>query len=223
LRLRRISEPLAVASQIADLTTEMAAQLVYTLFGVGVAAAILTHATSPAQLLWTTELALGAGVLLFAAFVAFQGKSLDLAGALAGRWLKDMRERAEATKATLREIYAQPPRLVAGVLLHGAGWLLSGAGSWLAFRFMGVEVALWKVFALESLMAAVKSVAFLTPGGLGFQEGAYVLVAPMFGLTPEANLAVSLIRRAKDLLIGVAAVLAWQYFEIAARPREARS
>jgi hypothetical protein len=60
-------------------------------------------------------------------------------------------------------------------------------------------------------------VAFLTPGALGFQEGAYVLIAPLFGLTAEATLAVSLLRRAKDLALGVPAVLAWQYLELTAK------
>src|SRR5215469_13510127 len=107
-------------------------------------------------------------------------------------------------------------RLVAGAAWHGVGWIWSGAGAWLCLALMGVHVELWKVLALESLIAAVKSVAFLTPGALGFQEGAYALVAPLFGITPEAALAVSLLRRAKDLVLGVPAMLAWQASELTA-------
>jgi hypothetical protein len=59
----------------------------------------------------------------------------------------------------------------------------------------------------------VRSVAFMTPGGLGFQESGYVLAAPLFGLTPESALSLSLIRRAKDIVIGVAALLIWQLVE----------
>jgi uncharacterized membrane protein YbhN (UPF0104 family) len=53
----------------------------------------------------------------------------------------------------------------------------------------------------------------MTPGALGFQEGAYVLVGPLFGLGPESALALSLIKRAKDLAIGAPALLIWQVGE----------
>ena len=219
MRERGVSEPLAVASQIVDLTTEMAAQLVYTLFGVAMLAALLSHATAPSQLFSTAITALVAGALCLAGFVAVQHRGMDLAGRLAGRWLEDMQERTEAAKAVLRAIYAQPARLGAGFLLHGLAWVFSGASSWMAFRFMGLGIPMWKVLTLESLMAAVKSVAFMTPGGLGFQEGAYVLIAPLFGLSAEATLAVALLRRAKDLLVGVVAIAVWQSFELVARRR----
>jgi putative membrane protein len=219
VRQRGVSEPLSIASQIVDLVTEMAAQLVYTLFGVAMLTALLSHATEPRQLLWTAILAVVVGVATLAAFIALQGRGLDLIGNLAGRWLKDVPARAEAAKAVLRDIYGRPRRLFAGFLLHVAGWVMSGAGSWMALRWMGVEVELWKVLTLEGLMAAVRSVAFMTPGGLGFQESAYVLIAPLFGLTAESTLAVSLLRRAKDLLVGVVAILAWQYLQLVARRR----
>ena len=59
----------------------------------------------------------------------------------------------------------------------------------------------------------------MTPGALGLQEGAYVLVAPLFGLPPEATLSVSLLRRVKDLLIGIPAMLIWQYTEVTGKRR----
>jgi len=220
VRRRGVSEPLAIGSQIADLTTEMASQLFYTLFGVAMLVAILSHATAAHQLLWTLAAAFAAGAVGLAAFVALQARGLDMIGALGARWLKDTRERTDAIKAVLRDIYAQPGRLLASGLLHSVGWIWSGVGTWLALKLMGVEVALWKVLTMESLIAAVKSVAFLSPGALGFQEGAYVLIAPLFGLTAEATLAVSLLRRAKDLALGLPAVLAWQYLELTAKRRQ---
>ncbi len=216
-----VSEPLAIASQIADLTAEVASQLVYSLFGVVMLLSILSHATDAGRLLWTSILALVLGAVTLVAFVALQNRGIDLVGGFVGRWLKDNRERTDAVKATLRSIYAQPRRLLGGVALHGAAWVLSGAGSWLALSFMGFHLALWKVLTLESLMATVKSVAFMTPGALGLQEGAYVLVAPLFGLPPEATLSVSLLRRVKDLLIGVPAIAFWQYAEVIGKRRSA--
>lgn len=216
-----VGEALAIGSQIADLTTEMASQLVYTLFGVAMLLAILEHATDGGRLLWTAFGAFGLGAVTLIAFVALQNRGLDLVGTIAGRWLEDTRERADAVKAVVRSIYAQPQRLLGGVVLHGIAWVFSGSTSWLALHLMGFHTAMWQVLTLESLMAAVKSVAFFTPGGLGFQEGAYVLVAPLFGLPPWAALSVSLLRRVKDLLIGIPAVAIWQYADVAGKRRAA--
>jgi putative membrane protein len=208
-----IAEALVVASLIVDLTTEMAAQLIYTIFGAAMLAATLSHATGARDLLLTAGLALLAGGGLLVAFVLLQGRGVDILGAVAGRWVKDTPARADAVRAVLKSIYALPGRLGASFGLHAVGWITSGVGSWIALALMGAHIPLWAVLTLESLIAAVKGVAFMTPGGLGFQEGAYVLVAPLFGLPPETALALSLIKRGKDIAIGVPALLLWQVGE----------
>jgi putative membrane protein len=205
-----LGEAVIIASLIVDLTTEMAAQLIYTLFGVAMLVATLAHATGARDLISTTVLALVIGAAILGGFVVFQRRGLDFLGMLAGRWLKDTQARADAVQEVLKAIYARADRLGWSFLLHCFSWLASGAGSWLALGFMGSHLPLWKVLTLESLMSAVRSVAFMTPGGLGFQEGAYVLVAPLFGLPPESGLALSLLKRAKDIAIGVPALLVWQ-------------
>jgi putative membrane protein len=205
-----VGEAVAVGSLIVDLTTEMAAQLFYTIFGVAMLAAMLSHRTGASNLLWTGSLAFVVGTVILGLFVVLQRRGVDLLGALVGRWLKDTRARADAVNAVLKSVYAAPARLAAGFALHAAAWVLSGIGSWLALRFMGADLPVWTVLTLESLMAAVRSVAFVTPGALGFQESAYVFVAPLFGLSADDALALSLIKRAKDILIGAPALLIWQ-------------
>ncbi len=69
--------------------------------------------------------------------------------------------------------------------------------------------------ALESLLFASRSLAFFMPNALGVQEGAYALLAPLVGLTPADALALSLIKRARDLVIGAPALLIWQRAEAA--------
>lgn len=218
-----VGEALAVASLIVDLTTEMAAQLFYTIFGAAMLAAMLSHVTEARNLFWTAMLAFGVGCALLVAFVALQRRGVDLIGGLVDRWVKDTRARADAVNAILKQIYAKPARLIGGFLTHGLAWVLSGVGSWLVLGFMGAHLDLWKVLTLESLMAAVRSVAFMTPGGLGVQESAYVLVAPLFGLSPGSALALSLLKRSKDLVIGAPGLLIWQFFESRKMVRSKRS
>ncbi len=51
------------------------------------------------------------------------------------------------------------------------------------------------------------------PNAVGVQEGAYVLIGTDFGLAPEMALALSLLKRARDLTIGLPALGAWQIVE----------
>jgi uncharacterized membrane protein YbhN (UPF0104 family) len=67
--------------------------------------------------------------------------------------------------------------------------------------------------AIESLLFAIRNAAFMVPSGLGVQEGAYALLGPLFGLPPEAALALSLLKRARDVAIGVPVLLSWQILE----------
>lgn len=52
------------------------------------------------------------------------------------------------------------------------------------------------------------------------QEGAYALLGPLFGLPVEAALALSLLKRARDITIGVPVLLSWQLVESRRRLRE---
>jgi hypothetical protein len=66
---------------------------------------------------------------------------------------------------------------------------------------------------IESLLFAIKNAAFVVPTGIGVQEGAYALLGPVFGLPAEAALALSLLKRARDIVIGIPVLLAWQLLE----------
>jgi hypothetical protein len=69
------------------------------------------------------------------------------------------------------------------------------------------------VLVIESLLYGVRTVAFAIPNAVGVQEGAYVLIGATFGLTPEMALALSLMKRARDLVIGLPALGVWQAVE----------
>ena len=216
-----VPEDLVAASTIADITTELSAQVLYTLLGVALLAAQLRGGLHGSGLMWPM---LGALAFLLAAafaFVLVQRRGVSWLGGLAQKWLPDSVSRAGAVRDTLDAIYRQPLRLLAGVALHSLGWVGSGLGSWIALKFMGANAPLWAVLAVESLMYAARGVAFMLPGGLGVQEGAYVVLAPLFGLQPSDLLAVSLLRRARDLVVGVPVLLIWQAREgraLVARP-----
>ena len=67
--------------------------------------------------------------------------------------------------------------------------------------------------AIESLVCAARSAAAIVPNALGVQEAAYAVLAPLFGVGAEFGLAVSLLKRARDIAVGVPILLLWQFVE----------
>ena len=78
---------------------------------------------------------------------------------------------------------------------------------------MGHPVGIVEALVIQSLGRAVRSAAFMVPGGLGVQEGGYMVIAGLLGLGPDVGLALSLVKRVREIAVGVPALLAWQWAE----------
>ncbi len=63
-------------------------------------------------------------------------------------------------------------------------------------------------------MPPPSAIAFLVPVNAGVQEAGYAGLGAIFGIAPELSLAVSLVRRARDLALGVPILLVWQFLEM---------
>jgi len=205
--------PIVYATMIADMTTEMAAQLIFTLYGMAMLAIRLVGGHAPASI-W--PLALGgfaATVAIMAAFAFLQRPVLGLAGRLGERVLPGSAVAAQAVRDRLDALYRRRGAICTGFALNLLAWLASGAGAWLALHLMGARIALIDVLTIESLIFTLRSVAFMVPGAVGLQEAAYVLIGPLFGLDPQTALALSLVKRARDLALGIPALILWQIGE----------
>lgn len=206
-----LSEATVWASLVGDLTTEMAAQALYTLAGVGgLLALFLSAPRSGSGPLWAGTALLAAGVGLTAAFVVAQRRGIGAIARLATRWLPDAAGRVEGVAAALDALYARPGRLATSTALHLLGWAAAGFGSWLTLGFMHAPAPLWAVLVVESLMYAVRAFGFAIPGALGVQEGAYALIGPLFGIPANDALALSLIKRARDVAVGAPTLVIWR-------------
>lgn len=208
-----VPEPLVLASFVADLTTELAAQLLFTLFGVGVLVLVLAGEPVGGQVLPLAFAGLAAMAAIMAGFAWAQRPLLRIAGTLGSRLFPGSVDAMGAVRARLDAIYRERGRVLAAFGLHLLAWVASAAGAWIALAFIGVSVPLWAVVTIEALVFTLRSVAFVVPGALGVQEAAYLLIGPLFGVPPTAALALSLIKRARDLAIGVPALIAWQHGE----------
>jgi putative membrane protein len=210
---RGVPARLTWASLVADQTSELAAQLVYTLYGVAALFLVLQGRADGGELARLALLGLGASIAVILLFVLAQRPMLALAGRIAGTMLPGSAAAFADVEADLATLYRRRGALVASFLLHLLAWVASGAGAWFGLQLLGVGVSLGNVIIVESLIFTLRTAAFLVPGAIGLQEGAYLLLAPLFGLSPEAALALSLLKRARDLALGLPVMLAWQIGE----------
>ncbi len=210
---RGVPARLTWASLVADQTSELAAQLVYTLYGVAALFLVLQGRDDGGELARLALLGLGASIAVILLFVLAQRPMLALAARIAGTMLPGSAAGFADVEADLAALYRRRGALVAGFLLHLVAWVVSGAGAWFGLQLLGFGVPLGSVVIVESLIFTLRTAAFVVPGAIGLQEGAYVLLAPLFGLAPEAALALSLLKRARDLALGLPVMIAWQIGE----------
>jgi uncharacterized membrane protein YbhN (UPF0104 family) len=85
--------------------------------------------------------------------------------------------------------------------------------TWLALRLLGYPISVWDAIAIEAVTQALRHIIFVVPAGLGVQEGGLVLFGDIIGLPPEASVALSLVKRMREIGFGVPALISWQWAE----------
>ncbi len=194
-----------------DLATEFASMVVLG----GIAAVALWDEADPAR---RGEVAAVAVAMVPPAAVALAflvGQRLGALGWAAegceARWpglaagLRDAQVAASA-------VWHRPAAMAASVSLHGLGWLCGAAETWVALVVLGRALSPERAFALEGTTEVLRAFGFAVPGTLGIQEGSLVVVGGLLGLAPADAVALSLFRRARDVAVGLPALLAWRFW-----------
>lgn len=203
----------AAATTIVDLGVELAGKLPYTLVGI----AIVAWFKPDSGMLWPAVLAALLMALLSGLFAMVLARGGDLfsrfAPRLAPRWAGSPGGMPGRLREAIDSIIARRGGLGRAFLIHSVAWMLSGLELWLPVRLMHVELGLGQAMAIDSLVSGLRSFGFFVPGALGVQEGAYVIVCGLFGVPPAIALAISLLRRGRDIAIAIPALAAWQIME----------
>ena len=212
--LHGVDWSLATASTVVDVTAEFLAELAFTGIGLG----ILIARAPDSRLAVPVEVGLGLAVMAGLALIWLQQGAASLFARLgrtiAGRWFTDARERVDVLQAELSLIYGHTLRLAVGFAVHLLGWLCTGVAGWITYHLLGVPIDFDDALAIEALLAGASALAFLVPVSAGVQEAGYAGLGAIFGVAPELSLAVSLVRRARDLALGVPILLVWQLVEM---------
>lgn len=205
----------AAASALVDLLLQAGAQALFALIGI----ALLMQIAGGTEIAsWATR-GVGIAALALGGFYAVQrfgGARLVERGlgALARRWPATAPSSDIRLHDSLQAIYANRPAIAAAFSLHELAWLLGAFETWIALWLMGVPVSATEAMILESLSQALRAAVFPVPSGLGIQEGGFIALGGLFGIPPEAALALSFVKRVPDLAIGLPGLLAWYWLEM---------
>ncbi len=215
--LRNSGVPLAAAgaSVVVDVTMEFLSQIIFTLLGL---ALLVPGLQEPSIVPWTMGIIAiaGAAVLLFVAAQRFGLFHLIEAGlvrlAQRGPAWSSLGEVAGLHRAIVA-LYNAPARLGWSVGYHLVSWLLGGLEVMIGLHLLGVSVDFREALIIESLGQAARAAGFAIPGSLGVQEGGFVLVCAMFGISPQTAIELSLLKRIREVALGVPALIVWQVVE----------
>jgi putative membrane protein len=213
IALGGVNAAAATASTLADITVEFLAELVFIATGLG----LLARLAPGSDLLIPVGTGLAVAVVGAFGFLFAQkggGRVFRaLAMRIAGRSADGAAIRMDRLQAAIDAIYAEPWRMFGAGLLHLTCWFAAGITSYVAFHALGTEISLLDALTIEALLHAILAAGFFIPGRIGVQEAAYGLLGTIFGIPPDIALSVSLLRRARDLIMAVPVLLIWQGIE----------
>jgi len=191
----------------------MLAQIAYAVLGVAILLARVPRSSQVTSLTSACVIGLLLAAVAAGLFITVQRRG----GRITARLARTLRRSAGHTFTgvgrALEIIYRSPVRVVLSVALHLAAWVGNGAVVWLGFRLIGAHIDVAAAIAIESLVYAIRSAGAFVPNALGVQEGAYLVLGPLFGVPPDLALAISVLKRARDIAIGVPVLLSWQAAE----------
>jgi putative membrane protein len=207
----------AAASVVVDMTIGLVSEMVYVILGVLVIA-VLAADSGAAQRDVLIAAVGGFGAISVLMLLAQLSRPFGrLLRRIGGRLGKGVGGRllggAAAVESEVMRSYTRHGAIAACFAWRLAGWFSGAVEFWLALRLMDVPIDPLQAVALESAVQAVRSVAFMIPGGFGVQEAALVALGNAFGLGPDVMLALSLVKRAREYVLGGAGLLAWSWLE----------
>ena len=178
----------AGASIVVDITTGVLTQMIFALCGVG----LLLYLGIGGDAVQGITIGIGLFSLLIFGFYLAQrsGMFLSLSRVLeriAGDqdWLSQLTSAAELDR-TVTRLYRRRSRFIKACLWRLLAWTLGAGEVWLALYFLGNPVSPTK---------------------------AIILLGSFIGLSAETALALSLIKRVRELVLGLPGLLSWQISE----------
>ena len=207
--------PISAGSVLVDITLGVFTQAGFTMLGL----ALLVDATGQKSFVRPTLVGTLLGILAVVGFYFAQRLGMfRFLGLIVARlanspeW-QSLVQSGETLDRAIRGLYARRR----GVAMCCAWTILSlvgGSGEiWIALHALGLPATLVNALILQSMALTIRSAAFAVPGGLGVQEGGYLVVGNLLGIPGNAAFALSLIARMRELALGIPGLVVWQMIE----------
>ena len=210
---RGVGAATAAAGTTLDLTVEVVTQLIFTL--VGFAALGLGGPVGAAS--WAALLIALMAIAVIGFVVAQRAGLMRIVEALIrplARLFPGLTlETARNLHAELMRLHRDRAALLRAGSLHLIAWFLGVAETWVALWAMGHGTDWQAALVIESLGMAARSAGFVVPGALGVQEGGLVVVAGLYGIGADGAIALSMVKRAREVLVGIVGLIIWQFAE----------
>jgi putative membrane protein len=210
ITLSGVSVPDSIASTLVDITTEFLAQLIF----IGVGLSVLARIAPNNRLLVPVAVGLCIAVVMCVGLIIVQQGGGKVFRLIAQRLAGDSGDfHMDRLQTALDVIYRRRVRLALASFFHLVCWFGTATASFIGFHALGVPLSFMDAIAVEAMLHAIMALAFFVPGRVGIQEAAYTVLAGVFGVPPEMAISLSLLRRARDFVIAVPVLLAWQAVE----------
>jgi len=207
----------AAATNIVDITTEVLGQIAFVLLAV----LCLTRHSGAAQ--FTVPALIGISIIAFgvAGFIWTQHKGgallrrlgLALSNHITHSWGALINDNIHQFQSYLEALWARPGRVALSAFLHLLAWV-GGAGiTYLALHLLGAPISFIAAIAIEGIVCGIMSASFVVPAALGVQEAAYIALGLLVGVSADNGVVISLLRRGRDLAIGIPVIIIWQIYE----------
>ncbi len=212
LSRRDVEAGRAAATVIVDVTLVVLTQIFFTLLGIGLVAPTLGRRESLLVILIGTAIL---SVLLFGFYQAqrrgFIGPVIRIPAKILGpSALSSLSNGAATIDSQVLSLYRENRLLLVSAFWHILSWFLGVGEVWFGLRLLGHPVDFGTALLFESLGQAIRTGAFAVPGALGVQEGGYILVGGALGIEPGISFALSMVRRVRELLLGLPGLAYWE-------------
>ncbi len=214
LAQRGVPGAVAGAGTTLDLTVEALTQFLWTIVGIAVLTAISSDQSWKP---WVEGGLITMGIGLAGFVIAQRAGMLRLIEALASKLQKMFPglsvESVRGLHAELMRLQANRLALAKASAIHLLAWALGTIEVWLVLTAMGVHVTTSEALVIESLGMAARSAGFVVPGALGVQEAGFILVCGLFQIHPDTAIALSMVKRVREMVVGIPGLVAWQWSE----------
>lgn len=201
---------LAASTGTIGIALESVSQLLLTMLGLAMLLTINSEAPVAGFLV-----AMAMAVLTIAGLLALQRPPAlrllrRLLERLARRWPQLEPAWMDRFEAAMLRLHADRRGLALAVLLHFGSWLMGAVEMVLLLWLVGHPVSFAEALVIESFAQVLRNAGFLLPGSAGVQEGAILAGGMLVGVPLAVAFNAAIVRRTREILVGIAALIAWR-------------